>query len=491
VQFHDARNIFVSKPYDNIIQLKGDKTMTVYREGKYVLAESVIPMYPENKNHIEREDTKKKHKEKNKYYVYALIYDFNHLYLSYRKAIKGSSWKRSVQIYEKNSLYNLYQLHNKLIEHTYEQRDFYEFDLNERGKKRRIKAMYVEDRIVQRDLSDYILTPVVKDYLIYDNGASLKDKGVDFCRKRLEKHLHSYYQKYGNQGYILKIDFAKFFDNLLHDYARSILFDVITDDETRGLINEMIKSFRLDVSYMSDDEYAQCLITTFNSLDYQFLSNGKQTGEKIMDKSVGIGSHISQICGIFYPSEIDNFCKIVKGLKYYGRYMDDIYIIFPDKEYLQQLLIEITEKCEGIGIHINQKKTQIIPLTSEFVYLQVKYRLTDTGHLIRRIPAKTFKRERRRLKSMRRLIDADRMTYSDAGQCYKSWRGSIERYDSYHSLMTMDDCFHVIIGKSYEECANIKQAHFSPEDCGLDRKDYKCSYRDMHMYNNVTETDSA
>ncbi len=76
-----------------------------------------------------------------------------------------------------------------------------------------------------------------------------------------------------------------------------------------------------------------------------------------MDKSVGIGSEISQISGLLYPSRIDNYCKIVKGLKYYGRYMDDTYVIHESKEYLKQLLREITEICNEYGIFINNKKT--------------------------------------------------------------------------------------------------------------------------------------
>ena len=112
----------------------------------------------------------------------------------------------------------------------------------------------MEDRIVQRCLSDWVLTPVVQDYLIYDNGASLENKGVDFCRRRLETHLHKFYRHHGTDGYILMIDFSKFFDNLLHDYAKQILYDVIYDDKLRFLIDMMIDSFRQDVSYMDDDK---------------------------------------------------------------------------------------------------------------------------------------------------------------------------------------------------------------------------------------------
>ena len=50
-------------------------------------------------------------------------------------------------------------------------------------------------------------------------------------------------------------------------------------------------------------------------------------GEKFLNKSVGIGSQISQSIGILFPTEIDNYVKIVRHQKLYGRYMDDSYII--------------------------------------------------------------------------------------------------------------------------------------------------------------------
>jgi hypothetical protein len=409
------------------------------------------PIEPKPMTHNEREDTKQRKKNKNSKYTYELVYDYDHLYISYKKAKVGCSWKKSVQKFEKHPLLYLAELHSCLLTEEYKQKPFQEFQLQERGKTRWIKAMDFRDRIVQRTLTDNILTPAIKDYLIFDNGASLQDKGVDFCRRRLEYHLHDYFREHGNQGYILKIDYSKFFDNLLHSYVKSVLYDIIEDKRVRSLIDEMVDSFRQDVSYMDDDEYVQCLITTFNSIDYQFLSKGKQTGDKWMDKSVGIGSHLAQICGIAYPIIIDNFCKTVKGLKWYGRYMDDIYIIHPSKEYLQKLLGELNELSESVGLHINNKKTQIIPLHHEFTFLQIKYTLTDTGHLVRRASSKALARERRRLKSMNRLCEDHRMKYSDVVQCYKSWRGNMEKYDTYHSLQSMDQYFQITFGFKYDE----------------------------------------
>ena len=71
--------------------------------------------------------------------------------------------------------------------------------------------------------------------------------------------------------------------------------------------------------------------------------------------------------------EIDNFIKIVKGVKFYGRYMDDGYIIHKDKEFLNQLIIDISEKAKSIGITINNKKTRICKLSEYWRFLQTQY----------------------------------------------------------------------------------------------------------------------
>lgn len=425
-----------------------------------------------------------KKKEKGKKYTYSLLYDFDHLYIAYKNARKQSKWKGSVQKFDRHNIYNLYQLRSRLINHTYTQKPFYEFKLNERGKERWIKAMSIEDRIVQRALSDYILSPAIKDYLIYDNGASMEGKGITFARARLEGHIHKYYQtKHTSNGYILLVDFSKFFDNLIHSYARKILYEIIQDEELRSLIDQMINSFKQDVSFLDPDEYIEFTTGIFNSLDYRFTSKGDKTGEKYLNKSFGIGSHISQLVGILYPTEIDNYCKIVKSLKYYGRYMDDIYVIHESKDYLSNLLKDIDRISSGIGIHLNRKKTRIVPLTHDFTYLQIKYRLTDSGHLIKRLTSKNIIRERRRLKSFSNLLERGDITYKEVGVCYKSWRQNVKKFDSYATLKSMDEYFLKVIGISYDECIKQTTAHIFPEDYKLPHKNFFNMNRYVSLYN--------
>ena len=362
------------------------------------------------------------------------ISNANVLMDSFYKSRKNSIWKNSVQQYEANFLKNIRKTQIELRERTYKQSPFDCFYLNERGKERYVRSISFYDRVVQRALCDQ-LTPIVEPYLIYDNGASIKNKGIDFARRRIENHLHSYYRKYGNIGYALTIDFSKFYDNILHKPLIEMYKEIIDDDDILKLIEHLVDSFSIDVSNYNMEES-----DLLDTLVYA-KSNTLKTGEKYINKSLGIGSQISQISGIYYVHKMDNYCKIVKGMKYYGRYMDYTYIISNSKEELKQLLEDIIKICDKLGIFINRKKTQIFRLDKGFTFLKIRYRLTETGHLVR-IPVKSgFVRERRKLKSFKKMLDDGKMTYREIEEQYKSWKGNIKRYDCHKALMNMDKLF--------------------------------------------------
>lgn len=243
------------------------------------------------------------------------VYDANSLKDAFDKSKKGTSWKESVQRYEMNLLRNINQTQKELMNGTYEQKDFYEFKLHERGKTRHIKSMHISDRVVQRSVCDNVLVPELSKYLTYDNGASMEGKGIHFARKRIATHLHKFYRKNkSNEGYVLQIDFSKFFDNIVHDGLIKEMRKKIGDKETMSFIERLIDTFRVDVSYMTDEEYANCMNTLYDALKHAQIDRAILTGEKYMNKSVGIGSQISQISGVYYPTRIDNYSKTVTWL---------------------------------------------------------------------------------------------------------------------------------------------------------------------------------
>jgi hypothetical protein len=355
--------------------------------------------------------------------------DMNLLYDAFKASMKGCAWKSEPQRFETDFLTELNKLSDEIMDKSYKTSPKTEFILSERGKTRFIHGSRIRDRIVRHCLCDNILTPVLEPYLFYNNGASQKGKGTDFARKEFEKDLHNFYLEHKtNCGYVAFVDFSKFFDNIVHDEALKMILPKLNSQQ-QWLLREIFHSFEVDVSYLTDLEYSTCLNKKFNSVEYhKSIPPEKKTGEKYMKKSVDIGDQVSQNVGIYFPTRIDNYATVVRGCRRYGRYMDDIYIIHEDKNFLQSVIDGIHKEAESLGIIINEKKTRIVKLSKSFQYLQFKYFLTDTGRVVKRINPKTLTRERRKLKAYKRLLDKGTLAYPDIENCYRSWMGTYAKY---------------------------------------------------------------
>ena len=362
------------------------------------------------------------------------ICDANHLYEAYLKTIKGSQWKETTQKFALNYLRKIFELQKELEEKRYRPGRESHFVLHERGKVRPITTLQPKDRVVRHVLCDELLIPAILPKIIYDNYASIKHRGISMARDRFEVHLHRYYQRTGgNEGYVLLGDFEKFYDNIIHETAKQMLLDLYDQDPyLEWLLDTIFENFQVDVSYLSDEEFEHYTEHVFNRLEYLKMPEEFLTGEKIMQKSVNIGDQLSQDLGIFYPHQIDNYVKIVRGMKEYGRYMDDFYIMSNSKEELLDILEGIEQIGSNLGIHINKKKTRIVKLSDSYRYLQVKYTLTESGHIIKRINPKRVTSMRRRLKALAKKVEKGEITYDCVEEMYRSWMGN------FYKLMSKD-----------------------------------------------------
>lgn len=373
---------------------------------------------------------------------YNKLTDLNLLYDSYIASMKGSFWKKEPQKFSIDFLSEIIKLKNELENHTYKTLDGSEFTLNERGKIRHIHASRMRDRVVRHALCDGELNDALSPYLIYNNGASQKGKGISFTRKMFEKDLHNFWLKHHtNDGYIGFIDFSKFYDNVRHDKVKELVLPKLSE-EGRWIFNEVLKTMEVDVSYMTDEEYSQCLETKFDSLwYYKNIPKSMRTGEKMMAKGLGIGDQVSQSIGIFFPTLIDNYVKIVRGCKWYGRYMDDMYIVCKNKEELISIINGIIEITQKIGMYINHKKTKIIKLSNQYKFLQIKYSLNKKGKVIKKINPKSVTRERRRIKAYKRLFDLGKLPYKDIENACRSWMGEYSKIMSKKQIQHIKDLY--------------------------------------------------
>ena len=213
-------------------------------------------------------------------------------------------------------------------------------------------------------------------------------------------------------------------------------------------MDEILHSMEVDVSYMSDEQYKNCLNEKFNSVDYyETIPETAKTGQKWLKKSVNIGDQVSQDIGVFFPHRIDNYAKIVRGLKFYGRYMDDIYFICKSKEEARSIIGGITAVAESLGLFVNEKKTHIVKASETFKYLQIKYWVSDTGKVVKRINPVSVTRERRKLKAYKRKLDKGDIPYEDIEQAYKSWMGAYAKLMSKQQVRNMKELYKELFGK--------------------------------------------
>ena len=349
---------------------------------------------------------------------------------------KSSGWKYKSQAFLLNRLSEIAKLKKEIETGTYEPQEGAVFEINENGHRRLVKSMTPRDAVLQHALCDGVIIPKVKEHIIYDNGAGLKGRGLSFTRRRFEEHLRWHYRRYGTDGYALILDFSKYFDNIRHEEAIRQLETIFQDEELTTLAKKILKTYEVDISYTERD----LMNEVFNSLEYVKIPKETLTGNRMMHKSLGIGAPISQIIGILYPTLIDNYVKTVKAVHCYDAYMDDRIVLHPDKAFLRGLLKDIEGLAKRLGIHINEKKTQIVKLSHGFTWLKTRYILTDTGKIIKKIPKDVTKRERRKLKKLAQKVEVGDMTAEDYDNQYRAWRGDKKRYNAYKTLKSMDLC---------------------------------------------------
>lgn len=356
-----------------------------------------------------RYQRRKQHREEKKFEKHLRclnfedVFTYENLYKAYKKCRTNVSWKASTQKYIVNAPLNVYQTYVKLMTDKFKSDGFYEFDLYERGKHRHIKSVTMNERVVQRCLCDNALVPVITRKFIYDNGASLPNKGYHFAVKRLERHLHYHYRKYGNDGYILLFDFSKFFDNVSHELVKKILANEFDDERILKLTYHFIDAF----------------------------------GEK----GLGLGSQVSQTLALASADKLDHYIKEKLQIKGYGRYMDDGYVIHKDKEYLKKVLKNIRMICDELGIVINEKKTQIVKLSHGFTWLKVRFFILPTGKIVKKIYKKSVTRMRKKLKKFRKHVDNGKMTYIDVYTAFQSWKAYAENFNAYNTIKNMGDLY--------------------------------------------------
>lgn len=283
------------------------------------------------------------------------VMSFGNLCRAGKACCNGARWKTSTINFETNLLAESLKTYNDLQDGTRKFRGFQSFSTVEHGKRRDIDALPIQERAVQKCLCKNLLTAAYSRSFIYDNGASLAEKGMDFQLKRLKKHLHDHYRKYGTAGGIYQFDFKGYFGSIPHDGIKERARAKINDDRLYALFCEFVD-------------------------DFQQMKTADRDAEK--KHGVGLGSEISQIIALDYASPIDHYVKDVRGIHGYGRYMDDGYVISNSLDELEDIKRSLYRLAEELGIRMSDKKNIITPFRHHsFTFLKMRVTLEESGRV--------------------------------------------------------------------------------------------------------------
>ena len=323
---------------------------------------------------------------------------FDSLYKAMKKCCRNLRWKDSVIGYEHNGLRNTYKLRQEILKGTYVISKYQHFIIHE-PKEREIVATRFRDRQFQMSLCQSGLYNDFIEHFICDNPACQTGKGTDYTLNRLTAHMRRYFTKYGSKGWVLKCDIRHFFPETSHEIAKEAVIDHIKDAQVASKIFAIIDSF-----------------------------GG--------DKGIALGSQISQLIELAVLNKLDHFIKERLRIKYYVRYMDDMVLIHPDKEYLKYCLTEIKSFLQINKYELNDKTT-IYPLSNGVKLMHWRFVLTNTGAIKRLLPSSKMGKQRRKLKKIYQRELNGTLPKGSARLSLESWLANAKRGDTYHQRCKM------------------------------------------------------
>ena len=322
------------------------------------------------------------------------VIDFNNMYRAFRKSKSGKGFKKSSARFNIMALDGINTLIEQLRSRTYTISEYHEFKVYE-PKERDIKTTSFKDKVVQHSLCDNVLLPRMQEIFIKDNCAGQKGKGTLFGLNRLSEQMRTFYKRYGTNGYILKCDISKFFYNISHEQLKDIVaYHFGYDEGILWLCNLFIDSTE--------------------------------------GKGIPLGNQINQGFAILYLDGMDKLITSELGIEFYGRYMDDFYLIHPDKEYLKYCLQVITEYLKTLDLELNGK-TQIFPIKNGVNYLGFHTYITDTGKVIRKLKNQNKRNKQKKYLRMAHLVAEGRLPLEKFYASYNAWRNHIS-HGNCHNL---------------------------------------------------------
>jgi hypothetical protein len=334
--------------------------------------------------------------------LYPKIYDFDNLWLAWRRARRGGKRKwPTVAAFEVDLEQNLWALHEALRDRTYRPGPYRHFFIRE-PKPRRISAAPFRDRVVHHALMN-VTWPIFEARLIHDSYACRVGKGTHRALDRCQQFARP-------QPYVLQCDVVQFFPSIDHTILRAQLARHIACADTLWLIDRILASGagvlrdHYDMVYFPGDD---------------LLAATRQRG-------LPIGNLTSQNWANVYLNDLDQFVKHGLRCRPYLRYCDDFLLFAADKATLWAWRAEIIDKLAELRLTLHGARAQVYPVKAGIPWLG--FRIYPTHRRLLRRNVKVFAR---RLRAQRDAYHAGEMTLDEVQRSLLAWIAHARHGDTY------------------------------------------------------------
>lgn len=327
-----------------------------------------------------------------------MIYTYKKLERAWREEVKGKHEIENQAGYEYAREIRLIRLKDALINKTFQPSSLRNKQIYI-PKRRVAQVPGLEDKIVQHLICDERFYDDVTRPLIRNTYACMVGRGANDADGCLKEQLRRFWRKHHSYPYILKCDIHSYFASIDHERLKEFVERYEADADIREIV-------------------------------FKFLD--------LTEVGLPLGLQQNQLLANLFLSELDHMIKSKWHAEYYGRYMDDFYILSDDPAWLAELLSEIDRYVQSIGLTLNPK-TKIF--YRRFDFLGFSYFLTDTGKVIKRLTKSKRKTQRNRCRLLAKQISDGTITTEKAAQSYRSWREHAMQGDCRSLVLSMDAHF--------------------------------------------------
>lgn len=342
-------------------------------------------------------------------HLYNKVFDFENIYLAYRKARKGKRGRLQPAMFERVQEDEMLALQAELQNKTYKPGEYHSFFIHD-PKKRLISAAPFRDRVIHHALCN-VIEPIWEARFIDDSYANRINKGTHRALDRTQKFARQY-------KYFLQCDVKQFFPSIDHQILMKEFSRLINDKDILWLCEIILKSGEGILQEEYDMIYFEGDDPSTGSGQGLFAAN--------RPRGLPIGNLTSQFWANVYMNQFDHFVKRELKCNAYIRYVDDFVLFSNDKTQLTVWRKAIIQKMKSLRLTLHEECAQIFPVSTGIPFLG--FRVYSNHRLLKTRKAIYFRRK------LNRLCESYRnksILFEKINQTIQSWVNYVSYGDTY------------------------------------------------------------